>query len=558
MAVESIGFPPKIEHVHGGSTIFSIFMDVDQFYSGGLFSVFKSGVYFFRSIHGAKFMRRTDSLFQLIKAMNRADKRNFKLLTQLTAGDKKYLKVFDAIDKQSEYDESRLLKQFEGDSLVNQFSVAKHYLYNSILRSLTYFYKGESSETTSLNLQARILVEKNLLPHARKILRKARLKAAAHEDFHGLMELLQTEREILLSLQNFKRFEAEIRLIQERELWVQEEMAHLLKYKHLSDKMFQVITANQSARTGRDIREAKEIMESSLIGADTSHLACRTQILQAEIRRDHAQFKGDYQLMCDFASEVAVLYDNQPGLKEAQLHMYIQALYGLSLAQYLIGNLSASQETLAKMKAIKTRSVKARIAIFEYYHLLALQYAQKTRNVGLGMQLLEDVVAQLAQFKGKLHKTSELLLYFYGAKMCLLARKYQEGLGWVQRLLEEPKTEVRTDLQCYCRLLELMLKYESGKFQEILQELKPTYRYIFKRDRMYKVERLALRSLRRLAENENGANTRSIFREMKETLTDLANNKFEIPALQQLGLDTWVNSKLEGFSLDHIRENSFG
>ena len=58
-------------------------------------------------------MRSSDYLFRLIKALSKGDRRNFKLFAQLQDGDKQYIKLFDAIDRQSEYDEEKLLKQFD-------------------------------------------------------------------------------------------------------------------------------------------------------------------------------------------------------------------------------------------------------------------------------------------------------------------------------------------------------------------------------------------------------------------------------------------------------------
>ena len=90
-------------------------------------------------------MSKSDVLFQLIKSLSRGEKRNFKLLTQLTSGDKKYIQLFDAIDKESDYDESKIIKDLKDDDFTRQFSVAKNYLYNSILKSLAYFYKGQEA-----------------------------------------------------------------------------------------------------------------------------------------------------------------------------------------------------------------------------------------------------------------------------------------------------------------------------------------------------------------------------------------------------------------------------
>ena len=119
-------------------------------------------------------MRSSDYLFRLIKALGKGDRRNFKLFAQLQDGDKQYIKLFDAIDKQVEYDEDRLLKQFEGEKFTNQFSVAKNYLYNYILKTLHIFRKDAKTELNALLHQVQILMSKNLFEQAQKLLRKSK------------------------------------------------------------------------------------------------------------------------------------------------------------------------------------------------------------------------------------------------------------------------------------------------------------------------------------------------------------------------------------------------
>ena len=51
--------------------------------------------------------RSTDALFQLIKSLEKSEKRNFKLFAKRnsSSGDLKTTQLFDALDKMSEYDD---------------------------------------------------------------------------------------------------------------------------------------------------------------------------------------------------------------------------------------------------------------------------------------------------------------------------------------------------------------------------------------------------------------------------------------------------------------------
>ncbi len=56
--------------------------------------------------------RSTDSLFQLVKSLEKSEKRNFKLFVRRNTAteDLKVIQLFDALDKMTDYDEELLKK----------------------------------------------------------------------------------------------------------------------------------------------------------------------------------------------------------------------------------------------------------------------------------------------------------------------------------------------------------------------------------------------------------------------------------------------------------------
>ena len=57
--------------------------------------------------------RSTDILFQLIRSLEKAEKRHFKLYINRNSSNEnlKIVQLFDALDKAKEYDEKQLLKK---------------------------------------------------------------------------------------------------------------------------------------------------------------------------------------------------------------------------------------------------------------------------------------------------------------------------------------------------------------------------------------------------------------------------------------------------------------
>ncbi|MCB9336004.1 MAG: hypothetical protein H6586_07635, partial [Flavobacteriales bacterium] len=87
-------------------------------------------------------MKSKELLFELVHSLTKSEKRFVKLNAQMHSGDKVYLKLMDAILKQNEYNEDELLGLFKNEKFVKQFSVAKNYLINFILKQLRQYHSG--------------------------------------------------------------------------------------------------------------------------------------------------------------------------------------------------------------------------------------------------------------------------------------------------------------------------------------------------------------------------------------------------------------------------------
>lgn len=116
-------------------------------------------------------------LHELIKNLSQTEKRYFKLLAkQQTPGKKNdYIKLFEAIDKQKEFDEEKIKAQFRGTPIEKRYASLKKYLYELVIKSLT-FYNSETISSVKVRRMldaAEILQRKGLYHQAIRKLDKA-------------------------------------------------------------------------------------------------------------------------------------------------------------------------------------------------------------------------------------------------------------------------------------------------------------------------------------------------------------------------------------------------
>jgi len=91
-------------------------------------------------------MTPSEDLFLLIKSLTKSEKGHFKKYASkhVIAGENKYIKIFNAIERQKAYNEAELKEKFRDESLLKSFAPFKVYLFDLILKSLTVFHANRS------------------------------------------------------------------------------------------------------------------------------------------------------------------------------------------------------------------------------------------------------------------------------------------------------------------------------------------------------------------------------------------------------------------------------
>jgi hypothetical protein len=141
----------------------------------------------------------SDPLFQLIRSLQKSEKRNFKLYIKRNSAneDLKIVQVFDALDKMSSYDDAILLKKLPNIKK-QQLSNIKAHLYKQLLASLRLLSSDENIDI-QLHEQldfARILYNKGLYLQSLKILDRLKELAHSYHQDSFLIQIISLEKKI--------------------------------------------------------------------------------------------------------------------------------------------------------------------------------------------------------------------------------------------------------------------------------------------------------------------------------------------------------------------------
>jgi len=501
-------------------------------------------------------MKTSNHIHELIHCLSKGERRNFKLFSRLQEGDKMYDRLFDAIEKQRKYDEPQLLKKFREDKFVKQFSVAKNYLYNFILRTLHIFEKNPESDLKTLLNQVQILIEKNLFDHAEKLARKARHIAERQECFTELLEVLGYQRQIYRNFNMRGELSSYVDDIQEAENEAFEKCGNLLQYQQIHDKIFRCLRESELARRPSELIIFDRILSDPLVRNPGESKSWNANLLRISILRDCHHYAGAFDKCLTLTQEIISCYESNLDMLENFRLKYIMEIGNLAAFYYLCKENSHAADTLDKLRGLDISTIQERAKVLGRYYGMWMGIVIGSGDIAKGMQILEQMTFDIREMRGKLNRGLEFHLYYYAAYFWQMAGEPSRALPWINLLLNRPRSEVRIDLQCFARLLNLVIHYDLGNKDLVEHECKSAYRFIHKRNRLYEVERRVLRFMQRAASVSGEAEEKIAFQELRDDLLNLTKNPFELKALNCFEFLDWTESHLKGKTMASLRDPS--
>ena len=115
---------------------------------------------------------------------------------------------------------------------------------------------------------------------------------------------------------------------------------------------------------------------------------------------------------------------------------------------------------------------------------------------------------------------------------------------------------MRTDLQCYSRLLHLIAHYELGNDQILEYLIKSVYRFMLKMENLSLVEEEILRFLRH-SFKLSPKQLKPEFEKLLERLKTFEKNRFETRVFAYLDIISWLESKLRNVPVQDIIREKF-
>ena len=210
--------------------------------------------------------RSTDALFQLVKSLEKSEKRNFKLYVKRNSdsSDLKIIQLFDVLDKSESYDEKQLLKKAKGIRK-QQLSNIKAHLYKEILSSLRLIKDEDNIDIRLHELmdQARILFNKGLYLQSLKVLDRLKEIAREFEQLTYIQQALFFEKKIETFYITRSMQDRADKLARESDT-VNGQLALINQLSNLALQLYSWYIKNGHARNAQDVNSLKIFYDKNL------------------------------------------------------------------------------------------------------------------------------------------------------------------------------------------------------------------------------------------------------------------------------------------------------
>lgn len=501
--------------------------------------------------------RSTDILFQLIRSLQKAEKRNFKLYIKRNSGnqDLKIIELFDAMDKLVDYDEAQLLKKLPSIKKP-QLSNTKAHLYRQLLASLRLL---KSTESIDLQLHeqldyARILYNKGLYLQSLKILEKAKELATTYFQDSFLIQVISLEKKIE-TLHITRSMENRAQILTTEAVEVNERRRMITSLSNLALKLYSWYIEHGHAGNEKDEQHIKKYFKDNLppnaaeqTGFYERMYLCQSYCWFAFIRQDFLMYYRYTQKWVD-------LFHTNTAMIAVETSHYIKGMHNLLNAHFDLRNYKKLASTLKQFERFSaTEIVKLhdnnRIQTFVYLSSAKLNLQMSMGNFTEGLLLVAPIEEKLEEYSLYLDRHRILVFNYKIATLHFGSGNYETCVDYLRKIIND-QVDLRNDLQCYARVLHLLAHYELGNIEIMEHLIKSVYRFMAKMNNLTVIEEEMFRFLRKSFRVPRSM-MKPELEKFLNAIKKFETSRFETRAFAYLDIVSWVESKLVDKSMGAI------
>ena len=512
---------------------------------------------------------KPDALFRLIKALTRNEKRYFRLFIsrERNRKSKKYLHLFEIIDRQKGYEKKDIRSLYEKTVRSKNLTDSKYHLHRLLLKVLHFYHSGSSVDSRLHERMhySEILAGKGLFEDSKEEINMARKIAWKHDKYPEILNLSYRDARLLLVTGFNNVATPTIEAIEKESLSALQKLKNIFDFLSINLKVF-----HNSSREGPEVRNEEEmkkkyeIINHPLHKSEENAITFRARIYYYQSLGHSLDGVGKPEKSYEIYKRALAFIESSEKWSKEVIGDYTSVLFNLIIQCIALRKYEEVIIYIQISKSIPDRFPRKYISeslhtrILSNSYMCELQMYFDTGAFEKGAALNEKIEEIISRFLPHLRKHDPLVFFSLLCTCNFGAGKYAVALKYLNKVLNYPHKEIREDIRSFSRIMILILHYEMGNTGILEYAIRSTYRYLYKRGRLYKAEKIILEFIRKELMNVlPGQDLKDAFFRLKEKLEPLTRDPYEKDAFVYLDYVSWLESKITGLPFaDIIREKA--
>ncbi|MDH5380666.1 MAG: hypothetical protein OEW75_07440 [Cyclobacteriaceae bacterium] len=501
---------------------------------------------------------KSDSLFKLIHSLTKNEKRYFKIYIQRGGQeDTKTIKLFDAISSQEEFDENKVLSE-NPELKPDQLSNLKAELYKHLLESLRLYHDGK---IVDLKIRqhidyAQLLTDRCLYEQSHNQLKKGKKIATQHDNLELLLEIIRLEKSIMPQLIDNKN-QMRVNKIVAEVSHLNEKINRVNQLSNLESKLNSLYKKVGFIRDQRDHNAIENYLNKNLPKYKEEELSDLEKIHLYNLFIGYFFFIQNFHKSYENAIKLVSLFEENPRLIISKTDFYIQALNKLSIAQSKLSMYDDFVVTIDRIQKIPqvhgiNLSTDLKTRLYKYYYMHQLNRFMLIGDFKSGIEMIQNVENGIESFIQHLDQHSSIIFYYKIACMYFGDADYNQTIQWLNKIINLQDVDIRRDIHCFARILNLVAHYEVGNLDVIDYYIRSTYRFLAKKYDLRLYQQYILKFLKNLGMSRSNAELNSLFKQLRSQLLTLRDKPYEKRAFIYFDIISWLESKMENRKIGEI------
>jgi tetratricopeptide (TPR) repeat protein len=452
------------------------------------------------------------------------------------------------MSRQKKYDEEYILKNTAISK--QQLSNIKAHLYKQLLISLKL---NPVHQSVPINIReqmdfAYILYRKGLYKQSLKILEKVKATALHYEEKVLAYDILEWEKIIesqYITRSTHNRAET---LVQETKDLTELNLISG-KLSNLSLQLYNIFLKMGHARTQEESDTIRDYFKQNLPEFDIAKLGFREKLWLYKAHLWYSFISQNFISCYRYSSKWIDLFKEYPHLISVHPvsylkgnHYLLESLFYLNHTALFEKTLKHLEETLKDPKIPDDDNIATLSFLYVYSNKLNLRFMKG--DFDNGDTLVEKIEKKIKKYGSRIDGHHIMIFYYKIASLYFGNGNYTKCIDFLKRIIDNKSLEVREDLMCFSRILNLVAHYEAGKDYHLESLVKSTYKFLIKMNDMHKVQKEMIRFLRNLPE-VSPLYIKDEFRKLHSTLKVYEDHPYERRAFLYLDILSWLESRIE-------------